>query len=903
MLMKVTTRAILLALASTLSIAANARADAPKHVDIPAGDLSQALLLLSQQYGADLVYRPEQVHGLKTHGANGEFTTEQAITQVLQGTPLELRVDSSGAILIAPPVVGGARVNEIPQGSNGTRDGSDGSKEGKKSSSGDFRVARVDQGENSQSSPVNNNSSNSQDNLTKTPLEEVVVTGTAAGSGVKKLEAGYAITTLNAAAVEQMAPKTTSEVLNAVPGIWVESSGGSATSNVFVRGIPSTGDAPFVTMQFNGVPVYGANSPSFMDQLAMVRLDETISTVEAVNGGPASVFSDGQPGLTTNLILKEGHETTEGEFKVTGANYGLARLDAEMSGKIAEDLYYMIGGYVSNGDTIRKAGFDTEKGGQFTVNISKYFDGGKFNVYARYTDDHGEWFLPFAATVPGLNQGTYNQLNNYNRYATIITPGSAGSGATENVDLADGRGWKGVIAGGSLSYELGGGFDFVDHFGVTQGVLQTVGLVPAGAGAETVTQALLEGNGTPGQTTVQTLHTGQTLLPTDYVQSFGSWVVQKHLHYVSNDAATTLNIANNKIAAGYYFARFSSDDVWSLGNTRWMQVGGSGDLVNLNNGTLGAFAIADSGTADINAIYLADSWSATDQLRIDAAAREENQDLKFFVNGAGAPAIPGESPNPHLNQSKLSWTVGANFTVESDLAVYARASDGHHFPTFDDVRSQLGQTATQDVLDKPWDIRSEEAGIKFHNASFDADVTAFYDEVRGAVYNDVGVPPVLAGSNAYGVEFDGRWTSTFGASIITNDVWEDSKSCCSPGDPLVDGKKAERIPGYQVRITPMYTLSLSSAADVELFTTFTAIGKRYGDLQNQQPLPAFNTVSAGFSVNIKRLAFQLTGDNLSNSHGLTEGNPRSLGAAIPTSLPDVRPIFGRSVTGSVTFRF
>jgi len=98
-----------------------------------------------------------------------------------------------------------------------------------------------------------------------------------------------------------------------------------------------------------------------------------------------------------------------------------------------------------------------------------------------------------------------------------------------------------------------------------------------------------------------------------------------------------------------------------------------------------------------------------------------------------------------------------------------------------------------------------------------------------------------------------------------------SKSCCSSGDPLVNGKKAERIPGYQVRITPMYTLSLSGAAHVDLFTTFTAIGKRYGDLQNQQPLPAYHTVSAGFIVNIHRLAFQLTGDNLFNSHGLTEG--------------------------------
>jgi iron complex outermembrane receptor protein len=304
-------------------------------------------------------------------------------------------------------------------------------------------------------------------------------------------------------------------------------------------------------MQFNGVTVFGANSPSFMDQLALVRIDETIANVEAVNGGPASVFSDGQPGLTTNLVLKEGHDQTEGLFKITGSSYGLRRLDAEMSGKMAENLYYMIGGYVESGDTVRKAGFDTEKGSQFTVNITKIFDDGKFNIFARYTDAHGEWFLPFATTVPGLNLGTYNQLNNYNRYATIIVPGSAGSGATENIDLGDGRGWKGVVAGGSLEYDLGGGFSFLDHFGVTSGVLQTMGLVPAGSGAETVAQALLDGHGTPGQTTVQTLHTKQTLAPTDYVQNFGSWLVQKQLRMISNDGAIVTTIADNKITAGY----------------------------------------------------------------------------------------------------------------------------------------------------------------------------------------------------------------------------------------------------------------------------------------------------------------------------------------------------------------
>ena len=119
----------------------------------------------------------------------------------------------------------------------------------------------------------------------------------------------------------------------------------------------------------------------------------------------------------------------------------------------------------------------------------------------------------------------------------------------------------------------------------------------------------------------------------------------------------------------------------------------------------------------------------------------------------------------------------------------------------------------------------------------------------------------------------------------------------------MDGKQAERIPKYQFRITPMYTYTFNDAASLDLFTTFTAIAKRYGDLQNLQPLPAFNTVKAGFAVNIRRLTLQLTGDNLTNSNGLTEGNPRSLAAGVPIYLPDVRPIFGRSFTGSVTFRF
>jgi iron complex outermembrane receptor protein len=95
-----TVRTTVAAILACCSIAAHAVADAPKPINIPAGDLRQALLRLSEQLGTEFVYRPEQVQGLRTAGAHGELTTEQAILRLLEGTSLVLRTDPSGAMLI-----------------------------------------------------------------------------------------------------------------------------------------------------------------------------------------------------------------------------------------------------------------------------------------------------------------------------------------------------------------------------------------------------------------------------------------------------------------------------------------------------------------------------------------------------------------------------------------------------------------------------------------------------------------------------------------------------------------------------------------------------------------------------------------------------------------------------------
>lgn len=118
-----TGRTTLIAMVAGLWMSAPAVADAPRSVDIPAGELRQALLRVAEQLGADLVYSPEQVAGIRTRGARGQLTTQQTLLRLLEGTPLELRTDASGAMLIAArtgsseiPPASSASGEQLPRG-------------------------------------------------------------------------------------------------------------------------------------------------------------------------------------------------------------------------------------------------------------------------------------------------------------------------------------------------------------------------------------------------------------------------------------------------------------------------------------------------------------------------------------------------------------------------------------------------------------------------------------------------------------------------------------------------------------------------------------------------------------------------------------------------------------------
>jgi hypothetical protein len=69
-------------------------------IDIPAGSLVSGLDALARQTGVQFVYSADQLAGLCTHGAHGNLSTQQALTDLLAGTGYSARRDASGAMVI-----------------------------------------------------------------------------------------------------------------------------------------------------------------------------------------------------------------------------------------------------------------------------------------------------------------------------------------------------------------------------------------------------------------------------------------------------------------------------------------------------------------------------------------------------------------------------------------------------------------------------------------------------------------------------------------------------------------------------------------------------------------------------------------------------------------------------------
>lgn len=123
-------RSGLLALACSASLAAWAQAGTTSRVDVPAGDLATAVETLRRQTGGEILFRADQLRGVRTAGVRGELDPAEALDRVLEGTGFSTERDPSGAVFIVP-APGRARqaVEPGPQSGSGGADADDGREE------------------------------------------------------------------------------------------------------------------------------------------------------------------------------------------------------------------------------------------------------------------------------------------------------------------------------------------------------------------------------------------------------------------------------------------------------------------------------------------------------------------------------------------------------------------------------------------------------------------------------------------------------------------------------------------------------------------------------------------------------------------------------------------------------
>jgi outer membrane receptor protein involved in Fe transport len=163
----------------------------------------------------------------------------------------------------------------------------------------------------------------------------------------------------------------------------------------------------------------------------------------------------------------------------------------------------------------------------------------------------------------------------------------------------------------------------------------------------------------------------------------------------------------------------------------------------------------------------------------------------------------------------------------------------------------------------------------------------------------------IGGARATGVELEGVLRPGSAISIAFSGSWLDARYhhfFTDDGVTDLTGNRVQRQPVWQWRLSPNWDLRLAGRK-ASVHATLGYMGDRWSDVQNEQLLPHFYKLDAGATLELnRRLSIELIGDNLTDTIGLTEGNPRTVGAQ-GTGPIFARPILGRSAEISLRYGF
>jgi outer membrane receptor protein involved in Fe transport len=767
-------------------------------------------------------------------------------------------------------------------------------------------------------------------------LQEVVVTGSS--SPRSKLESSVAITTMGAKAIEDRAPASTAALLQTIPGFVVEASGGEIGNNLFARGIPSAGAYEYVQIQEDGLPVFEDGALQFANADTFYRLDETVSKMEAVRGGSASIFANNAPGGIINFISKTGQNDFQGRAKFSTSDYGLFRTDLNLSGALIQDkLFFNIGGFYREDNGVRNTGFTANKGGQIKGNLTYKFDDGDYlRVNFKHLNDRNTFYLPIPlksnnGKIEGIdgfdpNYGTLTSVN----FSHLNVPQYGGG--TFSADLEDGSHPVINSIGAEFKKKISEKVSFKNAFKKTAIDLNYNAIFPNGGPWTQDAYATDIQNTTAGNLTYTYVDNGAAVDPNALIMRADHWYIHKKMDNFANNFSFSFDLDPVKLTAGYYYSSWKSNQYWNW-NSYLVSVSDNPRLLNVEDNTTGVnhtwngveritWLERDAQTKGLlNDIYADAEIKATDNLTFNAGLRYNKdkysgyrdnarffaEDLGIIDNNTADDAVTTVKGNPYTywryDVSEWSYTAAGNYKFNDNMASYIRYSHGFRSPieeSFYDNAADLSKLENTEV-------NQFELGYKYSNSFFSVNANLFHMNLKNVAFTDIlsdgSSENKFADVNNIGLEVETnaryemvKLNFTFTVQKPEYDNFTGTNADGSTFD--FNGNTARRIPKFFCNLRPEVDIT----KDFSAYVQFSYYDKKFTNQDNRQVLPAYKEVGAGLNYTYNNLRFAVDASNLFNEIGLTEGDPRQTTSAA-SDVFMARPILGRAFRFSVAINF
>jgi outer membrane receptor protein involved in Fe transport len=314
--------------------------------------------------------------------------------------------------------------------------------------------------------------------------------------------------------------------------------------------------------------------------------------------------------------------------------------------------------------------------------------------------------------------------------------------------------------------------------------------------------------------------------------------------------------------------------------------------------------------------YFNDELKIGDNLHIDGGLRWEHEHDRVQIGNsvlnlpvpAGTPGIiPTLGPSftgiftPHpASYNDLAGTIGVNYTLTRNVAVYARYSKG--FQTYG------GDTGGNHA---PANLTLYEAGVRYQSHALSGSLVAFRTQFRNQSYsftdpgNTAFQTNATADDNINGIQLDADWRPVRFFTLSVSGVYQDPKlqnlRFNGTPQPQYTGNTPAQSPKELLTVTPAFNLPHGLG---EIYGRYKYIGKIFADAGDGVSLPAYGVFTVGASVNLtRRINLNVSVDNLTNANGYTEGNPRQgQTQSVVDGIFYGRSIVGRNALASVTVK-